>query len=316
MNRRDFTNNRIGSYRLQQLLRKSDLTEVYTAEDMLHHTQVAIKLTYGEWVEEKANKFLTHSQVLTTMQHPHIVPISDFGVESDVAYLVMEYMPDGNLRQSHPKGTQLSFEVMLPYVRQIASALTYIHELGLVHRDVKPHNMLLGSNGEIKLSDFGIAVMSHSIRPMLGSSRSFEGTAPYAAPEQLRGQSRRASDQYALAVTIYEWLCGNWPFSGTFYEITHQHLFVRPPSLLEKGIDCPANIEQVIMRALEKEPEQRFPSIKYFADELEWAYKVAQAKQLLASTTEHSLPVATDQLPVPQVQGHQFKSPRPFKFIK
>ena len=315
MNKFDFTNNRLGNYHLQQLLGQSDVAEVYSAEDILRHTQVAIKLTYGEWAEDKANKFLAHSHVLTNLHHPHIVPVNDFGIEHNVAYLVMEYMPHGNLRQSHPRGTQLPLESILLYVRQIASALTYIHERGLVHRDIKPHNMLLASNGAIKLSDFGIAIRSHSVSPIIGSSRSFEGTVPYAAPEQLRGQSRRASDQYALAITVYEWLCGDWPFSGTFHEVTHQHLFVQPPSLLEKGVICPPNVEQVIMRALEKEPEKRFPSIKYFADELEWSYKVAQAKEMLASSAEDLLHTPLVPLPEARAERPQFKPPLPFKPI-
>ncbi len=315
MNKCDFTDNRLGSYQLQQLLGQSDTAEVYSAEDMLQHTQVAIKLTYGDWAGERADKFLAHSYVLTSMDHPHIVPISDFGIEQSAAYLVMEYMPYGNLRQSYPRGTQLSLEVVLHYVRQVASALMYVHELGLVHRDIKPHNMLLGSNGEIKLSDFGIAIKSHSVSPVVGAARSFEGTVPYSPPEQLRGQSRRASDQYALAITVYEWLCGDWPFSGTFHEITHQHLFVQPPPLAEKGVNCPANIEQVIMRALEKEPEKRFPSIKYFADELEWAYKVAQAKHLIASSPESASQVPSGQSSQLQTEKQQFKAPRPFKIL-
>lgn len=308
MNRCDFIDGQIGEYRLQQLLGQGDTTEVYVAEHVRQHRQVAIKLIYGEWEEEeeKAVAFLNQNSMLTNLRHPHIVSISDFGVEQHVAYLVMDYMPHGNLRQRHPRGTRLPLDVVLHYVRPVASALTYIHEHGLVHRDVKPHNMLLDGEDEIKLSDFGIAVASHSISPVHSSARSFEGTAPYAAPEQLRGQSRRASDQYALAITIYEWLCGDWPFRGTFYEITHQHLFVQPASLQERGVDCPPNVEQVIMRALEKEPEKRFPSIKYFADELEWAYKVAQAKELLISPSEPSSPTnPTDK--------RQFRSPLPFR---
>lgn len=305
MNRCDFIDGQIGEYRLQQLLGQGDTTEVYVAEHVRQHRQVAIKLIYGEWEEEeeKAVRFLNQNSMLTNLRHPHIVSITDFGIEQNVAYLVMDYMPRGNLRQRHPRGTRLPLDMVLRYVRPIASALTYVHEHGLVHRDVKPHNILLSSEDEIKLSDFGIATASHSISPVRGSARSFEGTAPYAAPEQLRGQSRRASDQYALAITIYEWLCGDWPFNGTFYEITHQHLFVQPASLQERGADCPPNVEQVIMRALEKEPEKRFPSVKYFADELEWAYKVAQAKELLAPQSP----------PSPAADKRQFRSPLSFK---
>lgn len=310
MNGCDFIDGQLGDYRLQQLLGQGDATEVYVAEHVQQHTQVAIKLIYGEWQEEKAEKFLTQCSMLTNLHHPHIVPISDSGIEQNVAYVVMEYMPHGNVRQQHPRGTRLPLAMVLQYARQVADALTYIHERGLVHRDVKPHNMLLDDEGEIKLSDFGIAIVSHSISPIRGSSRSFEGTAPYAAPEQLQGQPRRASDQYALAIAIYEWLSGDWPFSGTFYEITHQHLFVQPASLQKKGVDCPLNVEQVIMRALEKEPEKRFPSIKIFADELEWTYKVAQAKELLSPPTPQ---LSSKPLPQVQIERRQFKSPLPFK---
>lgn len=310
MNKCDFIDGQLGAYHLQELLGRGDATEVYVAEHVQQQTRVAVKLMYGEWGEEKAGNFLTQSSTLTNLHHRHIVPVMDFGIEQNVAYLVMEYMPHGNLRQRHLRGTRLPLEQVLWYVHQIASALTYIHERGLVHRDVKPHNMLLDSEGEIKLSDFGITIMSHSISPLRSSSRSFEGTVPYAAPEQLQGQPRRVSDQYALAITIYEWLTGDWPFNGTFYEITHQHLFVPPASLQEKGVNCPPNVEQVILRALEKEPEKRFPSIKYFADELEWAYKVAQAKGLLASP---AVPQAAAESP--QTHKQQFKSHLPFKPI-
>ncbi|MBA2679252.1 MAG: serine/threonine protein kinase [Ktedonobacteraceae bacterium] len=311
MNRCDFIDGQLGAYRLQQLLGQGDATEVYVAEHVEQQRQVAIKLMYDEWAEEKAERFLAQSSMLTNLHHPHIVPVLDFGIEQNVAYLVMEYMLYGNLRQRHPRGARLPLELIVQYARQIAGALTYIHERGLVHRDVKPHNMLLNGEDEIKLSDFGITIVSHSISPIRGSSRSFEGTAPYAAPEQLQGQSRRASDQYALAITIYEWLTGDWPFSGTFYEITHQHLFVTPTSLQEKGVACPPNVEKVIMRALEKEPEKRFPSIKYFADELEWAYKVAQAKELITSSAVSTVSVE----PSAQIDRNQFKSPLPFRPI-
>lgn len=311
MNRCDFIDSQFGAYRLQELLGQGDATEVYVAEHTQQRTPVAVKLMYGEWGAERTEKFLAQSSLLTNLNHPHIVPILDFGIERNVAYLVMEYMQHGNLRQQYSRGVQLPLELVVQYVRQIANALTYIHERGLVHRDVKPHNMLLDGEGEIKLSDFGITVVSHSISPIRNSSRSFEGTAPYAAPEQLRGQPRRASDQYALAITIYEWLTGDWPFSGTFYEITHQHLFVQPAPLREKGVNCPPNVEQVIMRALEKEPEKRFPSIKYFADELEWAYKVAQAREHLTPSTVSNLSTEASL----QTHTHQFRSPLPFKPI-
>ena len=245
------------------------------------------------------------------------MPILDFGVDDGIAFLVMNYTPYGTLRQHHPKGTRVPLETVLGYVRQLSGALTYVHQQGLVHRDIKPHNMLLNEQGEVMLSDFGTAVGSYSLNPGRAHVQNFEGTVLYSAPEQLQGRSRRSSDQYALAIVVYEWLSGDWPFSGTFHETAHQHLFVPPPPFREKGLMLPANIEQVILRALEKSPDKRFPSIKLFADELEWAYKVAQAKgQVQLPTTpppvqiEQSPPALETPLPqMVQAPKRQFKAP-------
>jgi serine/threonine protein kinase len=154
----------------------------------------------------------------------------------------------------------------------VADALHYVHEQKLIHRDIKPHNMLLGPEKQFWLSDFGVAMLSHRIDGIHSSDAlDFEGTVVYAAPEQLQGQPQRSSDQYALAVVVYEWLTGEWPFTGTFNDIVHQHLFDLPPRLRRKGLDIPADVERVILKALEKDPERRFESVKAFADELEWA---------------------------------------------
>ncbi|GCE31030.1 hypothetical protein KDA_65140 [Dictyobacter alpinus] len=312
MNECRYADQYISHYHIKQLLGKSDLSEVYLATNIEDQTQVALKLHYGRWSGENAEKFLHQTTALMKLDHPNIVPIMDLGVEDDVAFLVMKYAPNGSLRQKHPKGTKIAFETVMQYLQQIAPALQYIHSLGLVHRDIKPHNLLLGENHEIMLSDFGTTIISHSLSPIHASLREFEGTAPYAAPEQLQGKPCRGSDQYALGIMLYEWLSGDWPFTGTFYEITHQHLFVAPPSFKERGINYPANIEQVILRTLEKEPAKRFPSIKRFAEELAWAYKIAQAKGFRSTPTEPETPTADPQ-PSIQPAKKQFKTPFTFK---
>jgi serine/threonine protein kinase len=185
---------------------------------------------------------------------------------------------------------------------------------------VKPQNILVDEQEHLLLTDFGTAVESYSLYPNHAYLHDFEGTILYAAPEQLQGKPCRRSDQYALAIMAYEWLCGTWPFIGTFHEVAHQQLFVPPPPLAEKDHICPPNIEQVIFKALEKDPEQRFRTIKQFADELEWAFKVAQAKGLLepGPSTEptvlqpqeviHSNPEQLDAVSKPPVRPQrQFK---------
>lgn len=265
-----------GNYYLRRILGEKGLSRVYLGEHVLFHTPVAIKLI-DRYEGDELTRFVEQATLLTRLKHPHIVPILDFGVHQGAAYLVMQYMPQGDLRQRHPRGTMLPLATVVDYTKNIAGALQHVHTHHLVHRDVKPHNMLLGDNEEIMLSDFGIAVPSHSLDDL--TTYDFEGTAPYAAPEQLRGDPRRASDQYALAIVVYEWLSGNWPFTGNFEAITRKHFFAIPPPFKEHGITIAEEVEQVIMKALAKEPEQRFASVLDFAEALEQANKHTEAPE-------------------------------------
>lgn len=294
----DRINQQFSDYRLLRLLGQSGLSEVYLGEHVRFRTQAAVKLLGGQRSGDDAQKFIAQASTLAHLQHPHIIPLLDFGIDDGLAFLIMGYAPNGTLRQRHPKGTRVPLDTVVTYVKQVAEALQYVHQRQLVHRDIKPHNMLLGANNEIMLSDFGIAVISQSFDPLHSIIHDFEGTIPYSAPEQLQGQPRRGSDQYALGIVVYEWLSGHWPFSGTFDVIAHQHLFTPPPSLQEKGIAIEPAIEQVIMRTLEKEPEKRFPSIMHFSDALEQA---SPLKQSLKTTPEAK--------PQPK---RQFMSPLPF----
>ncbi len=323
----------IGNYLLLHPLGGSNFSTVFLGEHRLHGTQVAIKLLYGEFTEEEEQAFLKKTQALSQLEHPHIVPIQDFGVEEGVAYVVMDYASQGTLRQRYPRGARILLASIPTYVEPLATALHYVHEQGLIHRDVKPHNFLLDAQGKILLSDFGAAIDSYSLHPEQASLKDFEGTVLYAAPEQLQGRPCRASDQYALGVVVYEWICGDWPFTGTFHEVVHQHLFIPPPPLAIRGASCPANIERVVMRALAKDPRERFPTIKLFADELTWACKIAQARGDLAlpDTAPLSLPLAEASsesamstlalpatAPLSVIQSteqpkRQFKSPLPFR---
>lgn len=214
--------------------------------------------------------------MLSRLRHPHILPILHFGVENDVAYIVMEYAPNGTLRERHPKGSVVPPETVIQYVKDIAAGLAYLHDNKLIHRDIKPHNMLLAADNRIMISDFGTAIVSHSVDPLYPQQYDFEGTVIYAAPEQLQGRPSRSSDQYALGIVVYEWLCGDWPFSGSFDEMVHQHLFVSPPPLREKNPHLSPLIEQTVMKALAKDVHKRFPSVTAFAEALEWAVTESQ----------------------------------------
>ncbi|SRR6266487_3234352 len=267
----DRINQQLDKYRLIRLLGQSGSSEVYLGEHKELRVPIAIKMLPGRFTKSHLEKFLAQAHTLTRLEHPHIVRVLDFGIVDDRPYLIMAYMPHGTLRQRHPKGTRVLLETIVFYVKQIASALQYVHDRKLVHRDIKPHNMLLGPDNQVLLSDFGIAITFQSIDTNLPSIPDFEGTVLYAAPEQLQGKPGRNSDQYSLGVVVYEWLSGEWPFSGSFYEVAHKHLFDAPPSLREKGVDIMPAVEEVVMKALAKDSCKRFGCVREFAEALEWA---------------------------------------------
>ncbi|HCI78979.1 MAG TPA: hypothetical protein DHW02_04745, partial [Ktedonobacter sp.] len=151
------------------------------------------------------------------------------------------------------------------------------HDAKLIHRDIKPENMLLDEHNNLLLSDFGIALIAQSTRYQ--NTQDIIGTAAYMAPEQLQGKPRRASDQYALGIVVYEWLCGDRPFHGSFTEIYSQQLFVAPPSLQEKMPTLHPDVEAAVRMALAKEPAQRFDSVQAFAAALERACQQSFTQQ-------------------------------------
>jgi ABC-type transport system substrate-binding protein len=156
-------------------------------------------------------------------------------------------------------------------VKQVADALQYAHEPKFIHRDVKPVNMLLGRRQEVLLSDFGIATIAHSTSSLNVGSEGASGTLAYMAPEQIEGHPRAASDQYALGIVVYEWLCGERPFEGSVSEVMAQHLSVPPLPLRERVPAISQEVEQVVLRALAKDPKARFASVTDFSAALEQA---------------------------------------------
>src|SRR5947208_724520 len=266
--------NRIGQqlddYRLTRLLGAGGFGEVYLAEHLYRTTQVAIKIL-PPLAQDDLHNFLIEARTFR-LKHPNIVQILDFGVEGRLPFIVMEYAPNGTLRQRHPKGTRVLLPTIVSYVKQVASALQYAHDERLVHRDAKPENMLIGVQNQVLLSDFGIATIAHGTASQ--SVEAMAGTIPYMAPEQIQGHPRSASDQYSLGVVVYEWLCGDRPFHGTLTEVAVQHATVPPPSLCEKVPAISPDVEQVVLTALAKDPKQRFGSVLAFATALEQASQV------------------------------------------
>src|SRR5579875_501782 len=265
----DLLNQQLGNYRLLRLIGSGSFADVYLGEHIHLGTKAALKVLHAPLLSEEEEHFYQEGRTIARLIHPHIIRVFDFGIERAAPFLVMDYAPHGSLRQRYPKGARLSALEVLPFVKQVTSALQYAHDQQVIHRDVKPENMLLNSHDEVVLSDFGIAVIVQSTRG--STTQDVVGTAAYMAPEQIQGHPQPASDQYALGIVLYEWLSGDWPFHGSFTEVCSQHLFTPPPPLHEKLSGIAPAIEAVISRALAKEPEQRFASIEEMAAAFEEA---------------------------------------------
>lgn len=259
-----------GNYHLVKLVGEGGFGKVHMGKRLDSDREVAIKILDTQLVSREQEDFLKEARIIATLDHPSIVHLLDCGIEEGKPFLAMNYAPNGTLRQRHPKGSRVSLENVVSYVKPIASALHYAHERGLIHRDIKPENILLGEDDEVLLGDFGIALISSSSTSR--STGTAAGTVSYMAPEQILGKPCKASDQYALGVVVYEWLCGSLPFSGSFAEVGQQHLYASPPSFQEQGVQVAPSVEAVVRKALAKKPEERFADVQEFAIALEESF--------------------------------------------
>jgi len=265
----DRVGQQFGNYRLVSLLGQGSYAEVYLGQHVRLELQAAIKVLHTYLTGSEAEHFYQEAQTIAKLTHPSIVRVFDYDVQEGVPFLVMDYAPNGSLRRRYPKGNVVPFPQIVSSVKQVADALQYAHEQKFIHRDVKPENMLVGRQQEVLLSDFGLAALVHSTGSL--SAQEAVGTLPYMAPEQIEGHPRASSDQYALAVVVYEWLCGSRPFEGSVSEMMVQHLSLPPPPLRERLPTISPEVEQVVLRALAKEPKERFASVQDFAEALEQA---------------------------------------------
>lgn len=274
----NYIGQQLGNYRLLRLLGQGGFSDVYLGEHLHLKTLAAIKVLQVRLLASMMEQFQTEAQAIASLVHPHIVRILDFGLTDGVPFLIMDYAPNGTLRDQYPKGTRLPLATIVSYVRQVADALQYAHENKLIHRDIKPENMLLGQHDTLLLSDFGLVLVAQSSESR--STKEIAGTVPYMAPEQIQGKPRPASDQYALGIVVYEWLSGTRPFEGSVFEIYGQHLHMAPPSFDERNVSIPSSIEEVVMTALAKDPRERFASVTAFATALEQASHLTQSSAL------------------------------------
>lgn len=299
--RTDHVGQQFGEYRLQRWLGGGGFGNVYLGEHIRDATQAAVKVLQAHLVQSQELKEFINEARTIRLAHPHIVRLLDFGINAnDIPFLVMAYAPNGTLRHRHPRYKRVPLATVNSYVTAVASALQYAHDNRLIHRDVKPENMLIGPQQEIWLSDFGlvaIAQSTHGNDASLGAG----GTLPYMAPEQIHGKPRPASDQYALGIVVYEWLCGQRPFTGTTVELITQHTVTPPPLLRARVPNLPDEVEQVLFTALQKDPSQRFSSIQAFANAFQQACHLPDTslnmytQTQLTAQSEARMPITTEQ---------------------
>src|SRR6266571_3156180 len=242
----DRVGQQFGNYRLVALLGTGGYAEVYLGQHLRLNQQAAIKVLHAHLSESEAEHFQQEAQTIATLVHPSIVRVFDYDVQDGVPFLVMDYAQGGSLRRRYPRGSLVPLPQIVSTVKQVASALQYAHNQKFIHRDVKPENLLVGRHEEVLLSDFGIATVLHSSGSL--PTQPSVGTLPYMAPEQIEGHPRAGSDQYALGVVVYEWLCGARPFEGSASELVVQHLAMQPPPLSERLPWLSAEVEQVVFK--------------------------------------------------------------------
>lgn len=257
-----------GKYWIVKPLDRGGFGAVYLGMHRYLGTLVAIKFLHTRRVDTEREQFLAEARLAAGLLHPRINRVLDFGISADgIPYLVMDYAPYGSLRTIHPDGQMLRLSTVLYYAEQIADGLHYMHRHGLIHQDIKPENLLLGPNRQAQISDFGVTILARN-----SDAGIIAGTPAYMAPEQMRGEPCFASDQYALAVVIYEWLCGATPFGSSWRANAWHHLQgTPPPSLRAQGVPISRAVEGVIMKALAKEPGQRYSDIRAFVAALKQA---------------------------------------------
>jgi outer membrane protein assembly factor BamB len=298
----EYTGQQVGNYRLLRRVGRGGFADIYLGSHIHLETEAAIKILHINLVGEGVEQFRQEARTIARLEHPNIIPILDFGVWGKTPFLVMAYAPNGTLRQRHPRGSRVPLAQVLTYVQQVASALQYAHDRRIVHRDIKPENLLIGSTQQILLSDFGIARITPDSQSL--HTQDMAGTIAYMAPEQIEGRPQVASDQYALAVLTYEWLCGQRPFEGDFAEVAVKHSTMAVPALREKAPEVPPAVEEVILTALKKKPQQRFVSIQAFSVALTRAGREGLSHPLppIQSGSSPSLPVQSEVMTPPSIR--------------
>ena len=258
-------------YELEELVGTGGMSTVFRAYDLQLDRRVAIKILHEHYASdpEYLERFRREARAVARLSHPNIVTVIDRGDDDGRQYIVFEYVEGENLKELVLHEGRLPVRRALELALAIADGLSFAHQRGLVHRDVKPQNILLNQEGELKVTDFGIARSLH-VEHGVTQTGTVLGTGEYLAPEQASGKTvSAATDVYSLGVVLWELLAGDVPFTGeNFVAVALRHVNELPPDLRERRTDVSPRLAAAVNRALAKDPESRFPSMAAFAKEL------------------------------------------------
>jgi eukaryotic-like serine/threonine-protein kinase len=293
-------------YELEELVGTGGMSSVYKARDRLLERNVALKVLHPHYSDdaEYVERFRREARSVAQLSHPHIVTVIDRGEDGGQQFIVFEFIDGENLKQLIGRIGPLPVRRAVELALEIADALAFAHDHDLVHRDVKPQNVLLTPDGDAKVTDFGIA-RSLDVEQGVTQTGTVLGTSNYLSPEQASGKPvTPATDVYSLGVVLFELLTGEVPFPGeNFVAVAMKHINEPPPDLTEKRPDVPLRLAAAVERALEKDPSRRFQSMGEFASELQ------QCLAEMASADEERTFIATSPV-LKQSRPHRVRATR------
>jgi serine/threonine protein kinase len=265
----------IDHYEIMRILGHGGMNRVYLAHDVSNQQEVVLKFPNEDLIGNIAvfERYKREAEIGNRLDHPHIQHLLQTNEKRSEEYLVVEYIRGETLRanlEMHAPNP-LSVNEAIRITLQICDALVYCHELGIFHRDIKPENIMVQEDGNIKIIDFGIALLEGARRVTWRGLSGTVGTPDYMSPEQLRGERGVAgADIYAVGVMLYEMLCGHTPFEGeNVFAIINQHVSQDPPSILEANPQLSPELATVVMRAIRRDPEKRYRSVSDFLHDLQ-----------------------------------------------
>ena len=257
-------------YEIREIIGEGGMAIVYRALDHRLNRDVAVKIMRDEMAadEEFRRRFCTESHAVAMLSHPNIVAVYDVSHNDNVEYIVMELVDGITLKQYMERKGVVAWKEVVHFTKQISKALAHAHERGIIHRDIKPQNIMLLRDGTIKVGDFGIAALENEVYENNGEAI---GSIHYIAPEQARGECPDArSDIYSLGVMMYEMLTGGLPFTGnTLGEIAVQHMNAKPVPPHEKNPEIPLELERITLKAMSAELSERYQSANELLSDLE-----------------------------------------------